>query len=60
MVLDLMLGGDLRFQLDRMGTMKEEQVKFYIAELGCALDHLHERRIVHRDIKPDNSKFLQH
>jgi len=54
MVLDLMLGGDLRFHLDRMGCMKEDVVRFYIVELSLALQYLHKRRIVHRDLKPDN------
>lgn len=54
MVLDLMLGGDLRFHLDRQGSMKEDVVKFLAAEVGAALDYLHQRNIVHRDLKPDN------
>ncbi|SCV67834.1 BQ2448_5445 [Microbotryum intermedium] len=54
MVLDLMLGGDLRFHLDRLGAMKEEIVKFYVAEMALALGDLHRRGIVHRDLKPDN------
>ena len=48
MVLDLMLGGDLRFHLERAGPMKEEVVRFYVAELALALDALHSRRIIHR------------
>jgi len=54
MVLDLMLGGDLRFHLDRNGNMREEIVRFYMAELSLALDYLHSIQIVHRDLKPDN------
>jgi len=54
MVLDLMLGGDLRFHLDRLGSMKEDVVKFYVAEMALALGDLHRLGIVHRDIKPDN------
>ncbi|CAD6583463.1 MAG: hypothetical protein TREMPRED_003571 [Tremellales sp. Tagirdzhanova-0007] len=53
-VLDLMLGGDLRFHLDRAGAMNEETVRFYIAEIALATDYLHSKRIVHRDLKPDN------
>lgn len=48
MVLDLMLGGDLRFHLDRLGGLKEEVVKFYVAEMALALGDLHKRGIVHR------------
>jgi serine/threonine kinase 32 len=53
-VLDLMLGGDLRFHLDRAGAMGEELVRFYVAEVAMAVDYLHSKRIVHRDLKPDN------
>ncbi|PLW25530.1 hypothetical protein PCANC_25629 [Puccinia coronata f. sp. avenae] len=54
MVLDLMLGGDLRFHLDRVGLMKEDVVRFYVCEMALALDYLHSKGIVHRDLKPDN------
>lgn len=54
MVLDLMLGGDLRFHLDRAGHLKEDVVKFYVCEMALALDYLHSKGIVHRDLKPDN------
>ena len=54
MVLDLMLGGDLRFHLDRTGNMSEDVVRFYVAELALGLDYLHRLQIVHRDLKPDN------
>ncbi|KAF9556669.1 kinase-like protein [Agrocybe pediades] len=53
-VLDLMLGGDLRFHLERLGSMPEETVRFYMAQLSSALSFLHEMGIMHRDLKPDN------
>ncbi|KAI0629219.1 kinase-like protein [Trametes polyzona] len=53
-VLDLMLGGDLRFHLERLGSLSEEVVRYYVAEISSALAFLHERRIIHRDLKPDN------
>ncbi|CAG8504325.1 2211_t:CDS:2 [Scutellospora calospora] len=40
MVLDLMLGGDLRFHLERQACMKEDVVKFYVAEVSLGHAHL--------------------
>ncbi|KAF9999475.1 hypothetical protein BGZ80_008445 [Entomortierella chlamydospora] len=60
MILDLMLGGDLRFHLERAGPMREEVVRFYVAEVALALDALHSRRIIHRDLKPDNILLDEH
>ncbi|TEB21789.1 AGC/YANK protein kinase [Coprinellus micaceus] len=53
-VLDLMLGGDLRFHLERLGSLPEEVVRFFVAQLASGLGYLHEMGIMHRDIKPDN------
>ncbi|KAG2218842.1 hypothetical protein INT45_007609 [Circinella minor] len=55
MALDLMLGGDLRFLLERVGNLSELQTRHYIAQLGLSLNYLHKkRRMAHRDVKPDN------
>ncbi|KAI9491907.1 kinase-like domain-containing protein [Zychaea mexicana] len=54
MALDLKLGGDLRFLLERMRTLSELQVRHYVAQIALSLNYLHKRRIAHRDIKPDN------
>lgn len=35
----------------------EEDVKFYLAELALALDHLHNLGIVYRDLKPEKYDF---
>ncbi len=52
-VVDLMNGGDLRFHISRK-TFTEDAVRFWMAELGCAIRYCHQQGIVHRDLKPDN------
>ncbi|ATY58936.1 kinase-like domain [Cordyceps militaris] len=53
LIVDLMSGGDLRFHISRK-TFTEEAVRFWIAELACALRYVHANNIIHRDVKPDN------
>ncbi|KAJ5905819.1 Serine/threonine-protein kinase 32B [Penicillium subrubescens] len=52
-VVDLMNGGDLRFHISRK-CFTEEAVRFWMAELACALRYIHSQGIIHRDLKPDN------
>ncbi|XP_035387365.1 serine/threonine-protein kinase 32C isoform X2 [Electrophorus electricus] len=54
MVVDLLLGGDLRYHLQQNVQFTEEAVKLYLCEMTLALDHLQSQHIIHRDIKPDN------
>ncbi|KAJ3100678.1 hypothetical protein HDU97_002021 [Phlyctochytrium planicorne] len=54
MVLDLMMGGDLRYHLDRIGGFREDAVRCMAVELASAVNYLHKNKIVHRDLKPDN------
>lgn len=47
-------GGDMRDKLDIEGKVSEEVVRVYAAEIVLALDYLHSREIVYRDVKPEN------
>ncbi|XP_060621119.2 serine/threonine-protein kinase 32A isoform X1 [Anolis sagrei] len=60
MVVDLLLGGDLRFHLQQNVRFQEDTVKLFICELALALDYLQSKNIIHRDIKPDNILLDEH
>ena len=48
MVLDLALGGDLRFHLQRIGCLPDQTIKIYTAEISSAIYYLHTNQILHR------------
>lgn len=54
LILDFLKGGDLFTRLSKEVMFTEEDVKFYLAELALALDHLHGLGIIYRDLKPEN------
>uniref|UniRef100_A0A182LUV5 Serine/threonine-protein kinase greatwall n=1 Tax=Anopheles culicifacies TaxID=139723 RepID=A0A182LUV5_9DIPT len=54
LVMEYMVGGDLKSLLAMYGFFDEPTARFYAAEICLALQYLHGHGIVHRDIKPDN------
>ena len=54
LILDYCPNGDLARQLFNEKRFTEERAKFYICEVALALEDLHKRDIIFRDLKPDN------
>jgi len=54
LVMDLMLGGDLKYHLINAGRFPEERARFYAAEVLLGLEHLHSLNIIYRDMKLEN------
>lgn len=53
-VIEFVRGGDLMFHMQRQRRLHEEHARFYSAEICLALNFLHERGIIYRDLKLDN------
>ena len=54
LVMEYLIGGDLKSLLHECGFFNEDMAKFYVAEIALALSYLHRHSIIHRDLKPDN------
>lgn len=54
LVMEYLPGGDLMNLLMKKETLPEEQAKFYLCELILAVETIHQKNCIHRDIKPDN------
>eukprot|EP00914_Ancora_sagittata_P001094 GHVO01002859.1.p1 GENE.GHVO01002859.1~~GHVO01002859.1.p1 ORF type:complete len:544 (-),score=56.88 GHVO01002859.1:366-1997(-) len=53
-IIEFVNGGDLMFHMQRQRRLPEEHARFYSAEICLALNFLHEKGIVYRDLKLDN------
>jgi serine/threonine protein kinase len=56
-LLDFCPGGDLFERMASNGPFREEQVRFYIGQIALALEQIHSRGVVFRDLKPENLLF---
>ena len=54
LILDYCPGGDLAFHLQREKRFSEYRTRIYLAEVILAIEELHRRNIIFRDLKPDN------
>lgn len=54
LILDFCPGGDLGRLIQKEGKLAEDRARLYCSEILLALEDLHKRDIIYRDLKPDN------
>ena len=58
LVMELLLGGDLRYHINKKTVYNrkkdENQLKFIAGCTLVGLNYIHENKIIHKDIKPEN------
>ncbi|CAF3583897.1 unnamed protein product [Rotaria socialis] len=52
-------GGDLYTCINHTGKFPEDEAKHIFAQITAAIDHMHSKGIVHRDIKTENVFFAK-
>ena len=57
LVMDLLLGGDLRYHLNKGIKFIENELRFMLSCTIQGLNYLHCNNILHKDIKPENLVF---
>jgi serine/threonine-protein kinase len=53
-IMEYIKGCSLKYMLDKEGVLPENKALKYVHQIGNALDFVHDKNIVHLDIKPSN------
>ena len=54
LVLEHCSGGDIEYHIDQKEVFDEQTSKFFAAEILLALEYLHSKQVLYRDLKPGN------
>ncbi|KAI9844075.1 MAG: hypothetical protein M1837_005788 [Sclerophora amabilis] len=54
LAMEFVPGGDFRTLLNNTGILNTRHARFYISEMFCCIDALHQLGFIHRDLKPEN------
>jgi serine/threonine protein kinase len=54
MLFEYVSGGELFSRLRKDGRFSKDITLFYISEILLAIQHLHRKNIIYRDLKPEN------
>ncbi|KAI8391144.1 uncharacterized protein BYT42DRAFT_183352 [Radiomyces spectabilis] len=54
LVLEYLNGGDCSALIKVLGNLPEDWARNYLAEVTLGLTYLHNKSVIHRDLKPDN------
>jgi len=52
--MEYIQGCSLKYMLDKEGVLPEKKVLKYVSQIGQALEFVHQKNILHLDIKPNN------
>ena len=58
-LMDYLKGKELFSVIRDIGLLNKEQAQFYIASIILAVNYLHQKKIIFRDIKPENIMVLE-
>lgn len=58
--VDFVRGGELFYLLEQKSHLSEKTVRFFSAQIVLALEHLHSKNIVYRDLKTENILLDEH